>query len=145
MALAAVTVTTTAPHGPAEHGQVGGELSQPLVWDMVGLFSYCCGATFSVAVALVLCMEEICHPALTQSIIFGSQAVSNYETATNNLVMLFCPVLRLCVTNNLIRFYFAHAGIALRPAYEFTNAVSRSLWGLGKGRRSFVDVGCRLQ
>lgn len=57
--------------------------------------------------------------------------------------MLFCPVLRLCVTNDLIRFYFAHAGIALYPVYKFSNAVSRSLWELGKGR-SFMDVGYKL-
>jgi len=59
--------------------------------------------------------------------------------------MLFCPVLRLCMTNDLIRFYFAHAGIALCLVYEFSDAVSRSLWELDKERRSFMDMGCRLQ
>lgn len=111
-----------------------------------GTVLMCCrGAICSMTGVPVWRVEENNHPVLTQSGIFGSQSVSNYETATNNVVMFFCPVLRLCVTNDLIRFYSAHANVALCPVYEFSNAFSRSLWELSKGRRSCSPPPWRLQ
>lgn len=56
--------------------------------------------------------------------------------------MLFCTVLRLCVTNDLIRFYFVHVGIAFYPVCEFSNSFKKSV-GIRHGKK--ILYGCGLQ